>query len=205
VTLAELVEKARNFVKDTGSKVTDTELVDYASYALADYSFNFPRKLVASGELTATQSKPEDALPGPSIDLIEVDDEVFTFAEFGQFPTSGSFWYWRGETIYLTATPATSVYLHYRGAYLLPDDPITGDEVEDETDLGVPVQDEELLVIYMAAKFHQKVGTVAAKLDRFKERGERDDNPLVLMHDVLMRQYREKVMERKRRVSVKLW
>jgi hypothetical protein len=204
-TLAELQTKVRNFVKDVNDtpKVSDEELAEYIGYALADYSYHFPRMLVAEYEAAALLDVPTDMVPDEnSVEGVEVSSELWTKAEIGQgekFPTTGKFWYWRGSQVALASLPSVSIYLHYRGlhAFVAPEE---GDAV-----LSVPKANEELLVIYAAAKFHQKIGTVAAKLDRFKERGERDDNPLVFMHDVLMRQYYAKIADRMPRGTVKIW
>jgi len=200
-TLEGFRTKARNFLKDVGTqKVSDAELLDYLTYALADYSYRFPKGVVATESAAATIAKPSAALPGESVDGIEIDGdfwEEFTFRQSASLPTTGQYWYWRGsETIVFASTPAADIGVHYRS---LRDIPSADDDV-----LDVSVADEELLVIYVAAKYHQKVGTIAAKLDRFKEEGRRDDNPLVFMHDVLMRQYEEACSWRAHKGTVRI-
>ena len=205
-TLAEMRAKVRNFIRDTNldetrRKVTDDELDDYLGYALSDYSLHFPRQsLLEVDPPTATVSAPLDSVPGEnSVDLVQVGADIWTpwkVQEGESLPTSGKYWYWRGGEIAFASTPADAISVWYRGTYPFPagvDDSFT-----------IPTADEELLVLYAAAKFHQKMGTVAAKLDRFKERGERDDSPLVLMHDLLMREYNAKVSDRLHRGTVRV-
>lgn len=206
-TLAEIRTKARNFIKDTGDgvsipqKVSDVELADYANDAIGDYSRHFPRSLI----LTVTPpvspiDPPTDILPGEdAVRQVEADGSFWTRVYPGEgvpLPSLGDYWYWRGGKIYLSSTPSTTLYIHYSGLHLRL--------MVDADILTVPLADEELIVIYMAAKFHQKMGTVAAKLDRFRERGQRDDNPLVLMHEVLMKDYNNKIADRMPRGTVRM-
>jgi hypothetical protein len=197
-TVAEFVTKTRNFLKDQ-RQVTDEEIIVFLGDAIADYSYHFPRGKVA----TVTPTGGVIALPADSVqdivDGIEVDGTLWSeyTPEPGKaLPTSGNCWYRYGDSIKLAAVPAGAVNLHYRAMYPIPVS--AGEEIE------VPRVDDELLVIYAAAKFHQKIGTVTAKLDRFREKGERDENPLIFMHDVLIRQYEQKVADRKRRGAVRL-
>jgi hypothetical protein len=202
-TLLDLRTKVRNFIKDTGAaqKATDDELDDYLTYALNDYSTHFPQQRVFEVDPpTATVSIPTAAVPGEnSVEAVEVAGAIWTYwkvEEGASLPTSGKYWYWRGGSITLPSVPSSAVSVWYRGIHPFP----SGDDV----DFTVPDADQELLVTYAAALFHEKVGTVSAKLDRFRERGERDDNPLVLMHEVLMRRYDKLVADRMPRGSVRL-
>jgi len=205
-TLVQLRQKARNFVKDTitdptKQKVSDEELSDYALYAIADYSSHFPRSLVhLVNPPVASIAAPDDMVPGESsVDLVEVGGKFWAkvlLTEGVSLPTTGYFYFWRGGQLTLSTPPSSPVCVHYRGLHLMPE--------ADEDVLTVPLADLELLVVYMAAKFHQKMGTVAAKLDRFKETGRRDDNPLVFMHDVLLQQYNEKLADRMHRGTVRV-
>jgi hypothetical protein len=192
-TLAELRTKARSFIKDTGDgvtvpqKVEDDELNDYAVYAIADYSTHFPRALVQTNAtpVTVPLDPPTDMIPSEdAVQLVEISSSFWTevtLREGSSLPATGNYWYWRGEQIYLSSTPDVPVYVHYDGLHLLP------------------TQD-----TYMAAKFHQKMGTVAAKLDRFRESGKRNDNPLVTMHDLLMQDYLDKIADRMHRGTVRI-
>jgi hypothetical protein len=197
-TLSDLRTKVRAFLKDdTTQKVDDTEMNDYIADAVMDYSRHFPRNLVATIAAAATIDVPVDALPGHVVDMVEVGSDIWTEVTFGKVrPTTGNYWYWRGDQIAFVVTPASSVILHYRGIYDIPS--------SDTDTITVPRSDEELLKIYVAAKYHQKVGTVAAKLDRFREKGTRDDNPLVTMYEVLMAEYHDKIAERMRRGTVRM-
>jgi hypothetical protein len=205
-TLMQLRAKARNFVKDTiedptKQKVSDEEVNDYILYAIADYSSHFPRSLVLAVDPPLTSfAAPVDMVPGESnVDLVEVGGKFWAkvlLTEGVSLPTSGNYYYWRGGQLTLSTPPSSPVYVHYRGLHLMP--------AADEEVLTVPLADEEFLVVYAAAKFHQKMGTVAAKLDRFKEVGRRDDNPLVFMHDVLLQQYNEKLADRMHRGTVRV-
>ena len=131
--------------------------------------------------------------------MVEINGETWTEKAVGEgekLPGSGHYWYWRGGSITFPTAPTGTVYVWYRGLY-----PFPGGDAEPFT---IPVADEELIELYAAAKFHQKLGTVAAKLDRFKEKGERDDSPVVLMHEVLIRRYLDLVADRKHRGSVRV-
>jgi hypothetical protein len=207
-TLAELRTKARSFIKDSGDgvtvpqKVADEELTDYAVYAIADYSTHFPRSLVQthSTPVTVPLDPPTDMIPQEdAVQLVEVSSAFWTevtLREGSSLPATGNYWYWRGEQIYLSSTPEVPVYVHYNGLHDLPD--------QDADVITVPAANLELLVVYMAAKFHQKMGTVAAKLDRFRESGKRNDNPLVTMHDLLMQDYLDKIADRMHRGTVRI-
>ena len=207
-TLSELRDKARNFVKDTGDgvsvpqKVTDAELNDYAVYAIADYSTHFPRSLVQTNAtpISLPITPPTDMIPGEdAVQMVEISSKFWTevtLAEGSALPSSGDYWYWRGGSIYLSSTPDVPVYVHYAGLHDLP--------AQDADVITVPAADLELIVVYMAAKFHQKMGTIAAKLDRFKESGKRNDNPLVTMHDLLMQDYMDKVADRMPRGTIRI-
>ena len=202
-TLADMRARVRNFVRDTNAdtqKLSDAELDDYLFYALADYSRHFPRQRVLEVDLPSRSvSAPPDMVPGEnSVFVVEVAGALWTEWRVGageSLPTSGERWYWRGGAITFPAAPPGPVSIWYRGLHPLP----SGEE-----DFTLPMADEEMLVVYAAAKFHQKLGTVAAKLDRFKERGERDDNPLIMMHEVLMAQYHQIVASRKHKGSVRV-
>jgi hypothetical protein len=189
-TLAEMRTRVRDFVRDTNAdvsrrKVSDTELDIYLRESLAEYSYRFPDRGVDDNVAAASVSPPSDMVPGEdSVSIVEVSSSTYTqhhVAEGEDLPTTGKYWYWRGGTITFSTTPTATISVWYQKQWPFP----TGDAVA----FTVPIADEELIELYAAIKFHQKLGTVAAKLDRFKERGERDDNPLVMMHEVLRRQY----------------
>ncbi len=205
-TLAEMRTRVRDFVRDTNAdesrrKVSDAELDSYLRSALSDYSLHFPKHLVLDvTDPTATIDAPADMLPGEeSVYMVVIDGETWTekpISEGESLPTSGHYWYWRGGSITFPAAPSSIVSVWYRGLYPFP--------TADDDSFTFPIADEELVELYAAAKFHQKLGTVAAKLDRFKERGERDDNPLVMMHEVLLGQYNALVASRKHKGSVRM-
>jgi hypothetical protein len=207
-TFAQLKTKVRNAVKDNSTnpastpKVSDEELLDYATYALADYSRHFPiEKLLVVDPPAQAIARPDDMVPGEkSLKLVEVGSGKFltrvTLSEGAALPAVGDYYCWRGGQVVLSATPQSAVTLHYHGLHPYP--------AADEDALSVPLADEELIVTYMAALFHRKLGTVAAKLDRFRESGARDDNPLVLMYDVLMKDYNAKVADRLHRGTVRI-
>jgi hypothetical protein len=204
-TFAQLKTKVRNAVKDTNpdtQKVSDDELLDYCGYALADYSLYFSRhSLLVVDPPTATIAPPGDMVPGEnSLKYVEVGSGTFlTKVQLGEgitLPTIGDYYCWRGGQVSLSATPQSVVTLHYQALHPTPD--------ADDDVLTVPRADEELVVTYMAALVHRKLGTVAAKLDRFREAGKRDDNPLVLMKDVLMQDYNAKVADRLHRGTVRI-
>ena len=201
-TLAEMRTRVRDFVRDTNAdetkrKVSDAELNGYLQDGLSDYSWHFPLQKVADTSPPVTL--PADAVPDENaVDFVEVSGVLWTLykvEEGSSLPTTGKFWYWRGGSIELAPTPTSSVSVWYRALHPFP---------AEDADFTLPSADEELLVLYTAAKFHQKVGTVAAKLDRFKERGERDDNPLIMMHQVIMAEYHAKVSDRLRKGTVRL-
>jgi hypothetical protein len=205
--------KVRNFTKDTNAtpKMSNEELDDYIAYALADYSRHFPRQmLLVVDPPTATASLPDDAVPDEnSVDGVEVSSVLWSqwkVQEGQPLPVSGKYWYWRGGVITFPATPSGAITVWYRGLHPMPVEVVEDEEPAEGAivDFTVPVTDQELIVTYSTAKFHEKMGTVAAKLDRFKERGERDDNPLVLMHEVLFRRYHDMVGERLRRGTIRL-
>ncbi len=207
-TFAQLKTKVRNAVKDTNTsptttpKVSDEELLDYAIYALADYSRYFPiDKLAVIDPPARVIAAPVDMVPGEkSLKLVEVGSGKFLakvqLSEGTVLPTVGDYYVWRGGQVVLSTTPQSAVTLHYHALHPSP--------ISDEDALTVPPADEELIVTYMAALFHRKLGTVAAKLDRFREAGARDDNPLVLMYDVLMKDYSAKVHDRLHRGTVRI-
>jgi hypothetical protein len=203
-TLLDMRDRVREFVRDTranSQKVTDAELDSYIRDAIADYSRHFPRVLVTTIDPPGVPvSPPADMLPSEdAVVWVEVDSALwqrYILEEGSSIPTSGKLWYWRGGEVMLATTPTTPITLHYHGLHLMPS--------QDGDTLTVPQADEELIELYAAAKFHQKMGTVSAKLDRFKERGERDDNPLVLMHEVLMKRYDQMVADRMHRGTVRI-
>jgi hypothetical protein len=194
-TLLEMRTKARNFIKDTSGtpKVSDEELTDYLHYALNDYSTHFPlRKVLDVDPPTATIDAPADVVPGEnSVEFVEVSNTLWSrwkVEEGSSLPTTGKYWYWRGGSIAFPSTPTSAVSVWYLGLHPFP--------ATDDDEFTIPLADQEMLVVYSAALFHEKVGTVAAKLDRFRESGKRDDNPLVLMHEVLFARYDKLVASR---------
>ena len=205
-TLAEMRARVRDFVRDNNAdparwKVSDAELDSYLRQAVYDYSTHFPQQEVQEyAAPTAALTPPADMIPGESsVYQVEIDGDLWTelgFSEGESLPTSGHYWYWRGGKLTFPSAPTNTVYVWYRALYPFP-------ATEDDA-FTLPLADEELIELYAAAKFHQKLGTVAAKLDRFKEKGERDDSPVVLMHEVLMERYRELVADRKHRGSVRV-
>jgi hypothetical protein len=194
-TLSDLRTKVRTFIKDTGAsqKVENTELDDYLLYALSDYSTHFPlRKVLEVDPPTATIAAPSDMVPGEnSVEFIEVSSAIWSqwkVEEGVSLPITGKYWYWRGGSVAFPSVPASAVSIWYLALHPFP--------AADDVEFTVPLADQELLVVYAAALFHEKVGTIAAKLDRFKESGKRDDNPLVLMHEVLFARYDKLVASR---------
>lgn len=204
-TLLEMRDRVRDFVKDNNPdvsrrKVSDAELTVYLKDALNEYSYRFPLRSVADNAAAASIAPPTDMVPGEgSVNQVQVGSNLWsqwTIAEGESLPTSGKFWYWRGGTITFASTPTTTISVWYGAVWPFP--------ATDGAAFTLPAADEELLVLYGAIKFHQKLGTVAAKLDRFKERGERDDSPLVMMHEVLLKQYEQLVASRRPHGSVRI-
>ena len=209
-TLTVLVANARLFLKDA-TKVTDDELISYAGDAVVAYSYDFPKTKVAAVTPAANLiTIPTDALPTNTVIALEAGGEMWPEIPMhemgGVFPTTGKQWYWYGEQLKLATTPSSTVYLHYSAIRTIPvayvPEVLVPPAVHDplypaEAAIDVPRADEEMIVLYMAVKFHQKIGTVAAKLDRFREKGSRDDNPMVFMHETLMRRYYQMVAERR--------
>lgn len=204
-TLEEMRDRVRDFVRDTNTdierrKVSDAELDVYLEEALAEYSVRFPMRSTDDSSPAASIAPPSDIVPGDtSLYQVEVNGVLWkqsTPAAGDTLPTSGTYWYWRGGQIALSSTPSTTVTLWYGATWPFP--------AQDTDPFTIPDNDLELLELYAAIKFHQKLGTVAAKLDRFRERGERDDNPLVMMHEVLRKQYEELVRARSHRGAARI-
>ena len=60
-----------------------------------------------------------------------------------------------------------------------------------------PVEDEEIVRLFVKAKISEQMRMRQSSLDRFKQgSGDRDDNPLLPEHNELMREYHYRIAQR---------
>lgn len=192
-TWADLRTEIRYQLKDTAAtpRWSDAELLTYVNYALADYSRYFP-----------LQSSCVTGLSGDGSTTLPEDYEVFAV----EYPD---------DTFLpeISIKPGTRVWQGMRGWYQLenklwvlhPDSPSTvtvhfyraRDRIVNVTDVvNVPAADLELIVLYVLAKCTERVGEQSASLDRWRQQGQRDDNPLVVMVNHYYERYRQGIFER---------
>lgn len=185
---------------DTKYKWSDTLLYLYLKDALADFSqyFPLPRYQV---ELVYDDVTPPIGYVLPSDFLKDVLVESplgthlirYTKAPGKKLLEKNVPTHYRieGKRLKLNATTDETVLLTYHALH-----PCPSAEDDNDFELTIDLQDEELIRLYMKAEAHGFVRGKAARLDRFKPVGTRDDNPLIPEVEFTHQDYMAKVFER---------
>lgn len=211
ITWQDLLTEVRVDLKDpSGSKWDDSTLYVWLKDAVRDYSTYFPYR-VDRAELTASDTENKVyTLPAEFVDTIYVESPKGTYLEernprpgarYADTPSPYTF-VTDGGSLILSGPPSTgdSVWMTFHAVHLLP----TGPE-ETTFTLTVPDADIELIRIYMVAKAQTQYRGNQARLDRFKETGRRDDNPLEDEVIYTMDDYYRKIASRFKGGVVKLY
>jgi hypothetical protein len=197
-----LLADLRTDLKDTDAKPrwSDATLYLFAKDAIRAYSIDLPMTVyrekltVASGAF---------ALPNQCIGIISVESSEGVYLDRYE-PKPGKkvrlssaiiSYYTSGGKLYLNLTPptGTTILLTYKSIYDLPttEDPISTAVV------NIPMEDEEIIRLFVKAKVSEQMRLGQSSLDRFKPgSGSRDDNPLLPEHNELMREYHERIAQR---------
>ncbi len=202
ITWADLLADIRVDLKDaSGTKWSDANLFVWFKDALRDFT-NYSPKRVDAEELTATDSTLlVYTLPTGFIDDIYVQSPEGIYLEKqSQRP---------GSRFYSTARPY--YYRIENGQLTLSAAPISGNPVlltyycmhdlpTSEADLAAVMSfedsDVELIRLYVYAKAHLQLRGNQSRLDRFRETGKRDDNPIIIEFANPMDEYNRKIAER---------
>ena len=197
-TWAGFLAGIRSYLQDTSQtnpKYSDELIYLYTCDAIRDYSQWFPKVTrVEIANVDGGYALPEDF---GGVITIEDDNGAFLKKRLARpgykyrtltNPTR----YWvNSEGIRLNSSTTNAIYLTYRGSHDLPA------SADDTTFVfSIPDRDMELISIYVRAQCLEQTRSRQANLDRFKRRGERDDNPLIYETSSLMDEYLAKVAER---------
>lgn len=210
-TWGDLKAEIRVDLKDpNASKWSDASLYVWVKDAIRDYSTYFPLR---KDRVELTVSPTSDVtypLPADYVDMIYVESPEDTYLEQRE-PRPGARY---------ASTPQPYNYVIDGGSLILSGPPQDGDQVlltyhsvhalptavdEDADVLTVPDSDVELLRLYVYAKAHNQLRGNQARLDRFKETGRRDDNPIEEEVVFPMMDYHRKLSERFRGGVVRLY
>jgi hypothetical protein len=179
-------------------RYAEAELLEYVKDAIRDYSVQFP--VFTRLEITELTVAPVSfAIPDDCLSIIGVEvgwggrlkcwvPKNEPYAQTSGMPPA--FYYIEGDTIYLNGDPgAKTTYLLYRRARALPAE--SADVIE------APDTDLDLITAFAMARCQLRIALQAAPIDRWREDGRRDDNPLLEPYKELMALYRRAISERK--------
>lgn len=221
-TLSSMRTKLRIMLNDnraTGTpKFADTELNMYIQQSIDNYSALFPKTKLISVALTNgvhTYGLPSDIQRATEVYYLDatgnkfylkdkpyksgetVLEDVSGLYKLGVERVPSSTRYYNGHySIYngyitIDFSPESSTYLHvhYDGKYQLP--------VVDGVRIDIPIEDEELTLLYAAGLATVRVLGQDANLQRWDQSsGRRDDNPLTQPYNSYMKQYQERIKDR---------
>lgn len=200
------------------TKWSDEELKLYYNSAMKNFSQYFPQE--KTNDYTPVAETREYALPtdimSPVSDAIVsleypenhwVDRlpapafkpgsyrEVYNWLNESVYIGAGMHYYPWGGSLFLTADPefldTDEVFqLRYFGIHDLMSLP--ADE------LSIDLVDEELIMWYVTAKAYQRISGQDANLQRWDERGRRNDSPLIPEHQWRMKMYHEGIRQRRK-------
>ena len=196
-----LLADLRTDLKDTGTtpRWSDATLYLFAKDAVRAYSVDLPN-IVFRETLTAADGV--FTLPTECIGIISVESSEGVYLERFE-PKVGKrvrlssaivSYYTSGGKLYLNTTPTNgdTVMMTYKAVYDLPIS-----EEDDDTIINIPIEDEEIVRLFVKAKISEQMRLGQSSLDRFKPgSGARDDNPLLPEHNELMREYHERIAQR---------
>jgi len=196
-----LLADLRTDLKDTGAtpRWSDATLYLFAKDAVRAYSVDLPN-IVFRETLTAADGV--FTLPTECIGIISVESSEGVYLERFE-PKVGKrvrlssaivSYYTSGGKLYLNTTPTNgdTVMMTYKAVYDLPIS-----EEDDDTIINIPIEDEEIVRLFVKAKISEQMRLGQSSLDRFKPgSGARDDNPLLPEHNELMREYHERIAQR---------
>lgn len=201
-TWADLLSDIRRDIDDDGAtpRYSDDLLYTYAKDAIRDYSTWFPRRLdrvVLSGTETGPYSLPSDVI---NVLFVECPEDRYLEQKparpGARFPKeSGRPFYFSiiGGSLYLDGSPLSgnSVLLTYEAIHSIPS------AADDNAfALTIPEADEELVRLYVKSKVNERIRGKSARLDQYRERGQRDDNPLLPEVDEILDSYYAKIASR---------
>jgi len=200
-TWGALLADLRTDLKDTGTtpRWSDATLYLFAKDAVRAYSVDLPN-IVFRETLTAADGV--FTLPTECIGIISVESSEGVYLERFE-PKVGKrvrlssaivSYYTSGGKLYLNTTPTNgdTVMMTYKAVYDLPIS-----EEDDDTIINIPIEDEEIVRLFVKAKISEQMRLGQSSLDRFKPgSGARDDNPLLPEHNELMREYHERIAQR---------
>ncbi len=193
--LADLREDLQD-TSETNPAYSDRMLWMYARDAVRDYSQYFPLRVDAI-EITGVDGR--FSLPANYIEEIYVECPRGTYLEpravapgikkiVGTVP-------YRYEIecggVYLDAPTTQNIWLTYHAYHGFPTS-----EADGVTIITIPDGDMELIHLYVRARITTQLRARTARLDRYREDGRRDDNPLDLEYRNLMAEYHTKIMSR---------
>lgn len=203
-TWATLRQNIRLQLDDTGDtpKWTDAELLLYVKRAVQAYSQYFPMDATATptgsdGDYTVEDTWDIDRVSHTT----DADYEEF-LEELDRLPGQAMHYYlegwWREDTT-LSVYPTTleDVKIYYTSCHTLP--------TQDSSVLTVPIDDEGLLEVFVLRKCHDRYVGKTGLLDRWKESGKRDDNPILMSVINWQRQWEHGIAQRLSRRRLRMY
>jgi hypothetical protein len=207
---ADFLSEVREELDDTSAspKWSDAILYTYTREALSDYSRHLPYKkygVVLTRDVSNTKKY---ALPPDFMFEFSVESPAGKFLEPlrsrpGVLTQAGHrILFYRVEPPYLYVDAETSddLILGYGAYHLAP-----AGKDDSTFALTFPLEDAEIIKLYLEAKINSRIRNSQARLDRFKiGAGSRTDNPIANEVEDFFARYREKLAMRVTAQSVEL-
>jgi hypothetical protein len=200
-TWGSLLAEIRIDLKDTGAtpRWSSDTIYLYAKDAIRAYSQDLPLEIHSEAIAAISGSYP---LPGNFLAVTSVENANGYLSRYdvrpgrkSRTPLHATKFYVSGRRLYTDLPPTDGDIIHvtYRAIH---DIPTVADDLTSE--LTIPVEDEELIRIYVKGKVIEQMRTGQSALDRFKPgSGDRTDNPL-------SPEYKSLFDEFDRRIAMKL-
>jgi len=192
-----LLANVRVMLSDEGTtkKYPDTELLLYCKRALDLYSSYFPLYVSATATGSGTDGQYLLEL-GWTVTRVshETDTGYENFLE--EIPrVSGQAmhyyvegWWRESNTLHVTPTTLEDIKLYYSTRHTHP--------TETTSVLTIPPLDELLIEKAMCGMAMDRMVSKAAVLDRWKEKGKRDDNPIIVARHNWMKEFEKGIAQR---------
>jgi len=175
------------------SRWTSDELLEYVRAALDEYSQYFPfvTAVTPTGADGVYTMDPEWTVTGVS--HLDASDYEQFLEELRLLPGRGlsqsSRGWWRvGDTLYVRPTTLDSVAVYLTTRHTIP--------TSDASVLTVPSTDEQMIVDFICGMAVERFSIKTALLDRWREKGKRDDNPVEVPRSVFRKNFERAILAR---------
>ncbi|MCB2146592.1 MAG: hypothetical protein KQI81_08965 [Deltaproteobacteria bacterium] len=210
ITFADLLNDVRIDMRDANAATprwSDADIYLVVKDGIRDYSLWFPKRVDRLEIASVTGKFP---LPSDFIEDIHVESPIDTYLEKQRrrpgvryrASSRPMYYYIQGGSLYLSNPPldGDTIFLTYSALHGVPIS-----EKDTTFELTVPEVDIEVIRLYAKGRLYARLRGGQSSLDRFKQTGKRDDNPLVPEVDDTMADYYRAIAVRYRGGDVKLY